>query len=78
MELITLSNNPQKLSPPFMLFPQTVRLNGALLVIVQIPASSQVHCSAENIFDRSSDGDFKVSDPFHIAELVNRKQGSIF
>ena len=74
MELITLSNNPQKLFPPFMVFPQTIRLYDKLVLIVQIPVSSQVHCTGEKIFDRGGDGDFKVTDPIHIAELVNRKQ----
>ncbi|MCP4397115.1 MAG: AAA family ATPase [bacterium] len=74
MELITLSNNPQKLFPPFMLFPQTMRIEGKFLLIVQVSVSSQVHCTGEKIFDRSGDGDFKVSDPIQIAELVNRKQ----
>ena len=74
MELITLSNNPQKLFPPFMVFPQTLRIHDNLLLIVQVPVSSQVHCTGEKIFDRSGDGDFKVTDPIHIAELVNRKQ----
>lgn len=41
--LVNLSNNPQKLDPPFILFPQTYEIDGKWLIHIQVPSSSQVH-----------------------------------
>ena len=72
--LVNLSNNPQKLDPPFILFPQVYTINGQSLIHIQVPGSSQVHKSAGNFYDRSNDGDFLVKQPQQIAELYNRKR----
>ncbi len=72
--LVSLSNNPNKLDPPFILFPQTHVINSKTIIHLQVPASSQVHKSNSHIYDRSKDGDFKVSQPQQIAELYNRKR----
>ncbi|MFT4154287.1 helix-turn-helix domain-containing protein [Parafilimonas sp.] len=73
-DLVNLSNNPQKLDPPFILFPQVYTINGYKLIHIQVPASSQVHKTAKIIYDRSNDGDFKVEQPHLIAEIANRKR----
>jgi ATP-dependent DNA helicase RecG len=73
-DLVNLSNNPQKLEPPFILFPQPYGINGRWLIHIQVPASSQVHKTTKIIFDRSNDGDFKVEQPHRIAEIANRKR----
>jgi len=39
-DLVNLSNNPQKLDPPFILFPQVYEMNGRKLIHIQVPASS--------------------------------------
>ena len=67
--ITNLSNNTQKLDPPFILFPQQYVLNKRTVVHIQVPSSSQIHKSAGSIFDRSNDGDFKVTSPQQIAEL---------
>ncbi|HEX3934473.1 MAG TPA: RNA-binding domain-containing protein [Puia sp.] len=72
--LVNLSNNPQKLDPPFILFPQTYTIEGNRLIHIQVPASSQVHKTAQTVFDRSQDGDFRVNQPHRIAEIANRKR----
>ena len=72
--LVNLSNNPQKLNPPFILFPQRYTDKGRTILHIQVPQSSQLHKSAGVVFDRSEDGDFKVSQPHQIAELYNRKR----
>ncbi|MBC7913869.1 MAG: AAA family ATPase [Pyrinomonadaceae bacterium] len=41
---------------------------------IQVPVSSQVHKTGNHIFDRSNDGDFKITQPNRIAELYNRKK----
>jgi len=72
--LVNLSNNQQKLDPPFILFPQKYQLAGKWIIHIQVPASSQVHKTAGLIFDRSNDGDFRVTHAHQIAEIHNRKR----
>ena len=72
--LVNLSNNSQKLDPPFILYPHTYEFNHKWIIHIQVPASSQVHKTAAIIFDRSNDGDFKVTTAHQIAELFNRKR----
>jgi ATP-dependent DNA helicase RecG len=73
-DLVNLSNNPQKLDPPFILFPQVYDINSRKVIHIQVPASSQVHKTGKIIYDRSNDGDFKVEQPHRIAEIANRKR----
>lgn len=73
-ELVTLSNNPEQLKPPFILFPQSYEINGKWIIHIQVPASSQVHKKANTVYDRSDDGDFKINEPHRIAELYNQKR----
>ena len=72
--IVNLSNNPQKLDPPFILFPQVHELNGKEIICIQVPASSMVHKTANAIFDRSNDGDFRMTHAHQIAEIYNRKR----
>jgi ATP-dependent DNA helicase RecG len=66
--------NPQKLNPPFILFPKVVLVDGFNVIHIQVPESSQVHQTAGKVYDRSSDGDFVVRGAHQIAELYNRKR----
>ena len=75
-QVVNLSNNQQKLDPPFILFPQVFDIDGKKIIRIQIPVSSQIHKTANVIFDRSNDGDFKILQPDRIAALFNRKQAS--
>ncbi|MEO8148814.1 MAG: RNA-binding domain-containing protein [Bacteroidia bacterium] len=72
--LVNLTNNAQKLDPPFILFPTTHIIDNKYIVHIQVPASSQLHKTADIVFDRSSDGDFKVKHPHQIVEIYNRKR----
>jgi ATP-dependent DNA helicase RecG len=72
--LVNLSNNNQKLDPPFILYPQTYTLGAKIIIHIQVPASSQVHKTAGVTYDRSNDGDFKVMAPHLVAEIYNRKR----
>lgn len=72
--LVNLSNNPQKLDPPFILFPQTYTIDGKIIIHIQVPASSQLHKTANAVSDRGNDGDFKVTAAHQIAEIYNRKR----
>ncbi len=73
-DLVNLSNNPQKLDPPFILFPVIYKISGKYLMHIQVPVSSQVHKSGSHVYDRSNDGDFRITQPNRIAELYNRKK----
>ncbi len=72
--VVNLSNNNQKLDPAFILHPQTYQLKGKSVIHIQVPASSQVHKTAGVVYDRSNDGDFKVSAPHQVADIYNRKR----
>jgi len=72
--LVNLSNNQQKLDPPFLLLPQGYQINGKWIIQIQVPASSQVHKTNNIVFDRSNDGDFKITHAHQIAEIHNRKR----
>jgi ATP-dependent DNA helicase RecG len=72
--IVTMSNNSQKLDPPFILFPQSHILKGKVILHIQIPESSQVHKTNGIVYDRSNDGDFKVTQLHRIAEMYNRKR----
>lgn len=44
-DIANLSNNPQKLDPPYLLFPHEETVDGKLIIRVQVPCSSQVRRS---------------------------------
>lgn len=82
-DFVTLSNNPTKLQPPFLLELMPVRVETALLLYVYVPPSSQVHRSGGAVFDRGHEGDFRVMDEERISQLYARKsnyysEGRIF
>ena len=72
-EIASLSNNPNKLDPPSLLFPHAEEIAGKWVIKVQVPASSQVHRANGEVFLRSEDGDFRIRELNRIAGLVNRK-----
>ncbi len=74
-DLITQSANPQKLSPPFTLFPEVVEYEGKAVIYVYVPQSSQVHATRGVVYDRSEDGDLKITDQERLSQLYLRKKG---
>lgn len=72
-EIVNSSNNPQLLEPPFVLFPQLVEVNSKKLIHIQVPESSQVHKCRRVVYDRSEDGDYKITNHTAVAELYTRK-----
>lgn len=71
--IANLSNNPAKLDPVFLLQPAIVEIDGKKIIHLFVPSSSQVHKTANKIFDRSTDGDFVVSTHAKRSELYLRK-----
>ncbi|HBA84814.1 MAG TPA: AAA family ATPase [Verrucomicrobia bacterium] len=74
-DLAGLSNNPQKIEPPWLLFPHEFELDGKIVIAVQVPLSSQLHKTGGHIFLRSEDGDYRVQGTHQLAGLLNRKLG---
>ncbi len=74
-DLTNLSNNPQKIDPPYLLFPHEFVIEGKTVIAVQVPLSSQLHKTNGNIFMRSEDGDFRVKGTYQLAGIINRKLG---
>ena len=76
-DLVTALNNPQMINPPLYILPETVNIEGKILLYLNIPESSQVHRCKGKIFDRNEDGDLDVTDhPDAVAHLYIRKQSS--
>ncbi len=76
-DLVTALNNPQKLNPPLYILPQEIKMRGKILLLLDIPESSQVHRCNNKIYDRNEDGDFNITDNTNlVAELYIRKQSS--
>lgn len=48
-DLVTLSDNPNKLDPPFILFPQVHELESETIIHIQVPSSSQIHKCADKV-----------------------------
>jgi len=59
-EIANLSNNPQKLDPPYLLFPREETIGDKNILIVQVPLSSQLHRHKGEIYLRSDEGDYRV------------------
>jgi len=72
-DLVNWSNDPDKLDPPFMLFPEEFTIAGKQIIYVRVPQSSQVHETNNIIFDRNEDGNFKVKTSEAISRLHQRK-----
>ena len=72
-ELVTSANNPEKLSPVCMLFPEAVEVDGKTIIYLPVPQSSQVHRTKGHPYDRSADGDFRLLDADAVRLLYLRK-----
>lgn len=74
-DIVNLSNNPQKLDPPFIISPLVITYADEIILVLQVPASSDIHRCVGVVYDRGHDGDFQVKDPMRIAGMVNLKRG---
>ena len=69
----SLSNNPNKIDPVFILHPTVIDFRRKKIIHVFVPASSQVHKCNGKVFDRSVDGDFIVKTDQQISLMYLRK-----
>ena len=72
-QISNTSNNPQLLSPSFLIDAQIVKYQDKTLVYILVPASSQVHQFKGKIYDRSADGDFELSTGEQLKQVYVRK-----
>ena len=72
-DLVNLSNNPNKINPPFMLFPEEFEIEGKKIIYVRAPQSSQVHNTGNVIYDRNEEGDFRVTTHEAVSRIYARK-----
>ena len=75
IDIANLSNNPQKLNLPYLLFPYKTEIDKKSIIVIQVPLSSQIHKHRGEIFLRSEDGDYRVQGTHQLAGLINRKLG---
>jgi ATP-dependent DNA helicase RecG len=74
---VTLTNNYQKLNPPFYFLPEIIEIEEKKLIYIFIPQSSQVHSTVGKIYDRNNDGDFNITNnQALISNLYIRKQST--
>lgn len=74
-DLANLSNNPQQLDLPYVLFPYEMQIDGKWIVVIPVPVSSQLHKHKGDVYLRSEDGDYKVRSTAQLAGIINRKLG---
>lgn len=74
-DFTTAINNPQKITPPFYLTVEDIKISGGNILYIYVPESSQVHRCNGKIYDRNEDGDFNITDNSNlVTALYLRKQ----
>ena len=61
-DFTTAINNPQKITTPFYLTIEDVKISKRNILYIYVPESSQVHRCNGKIYDRNEDGDFNITD----------------
>lgn len=78
-DFVTSINNGQKINPPLYLQPETYSIDDHTLLVIQVPASSQVCRHHGRIFDRSHESDIDITDSSDMVyQLYARKSSSYF
>jgi ATP-dependent DNA helicase RecG len=72
-DLTYLSNDPQKMNPPFVFTPKKYMIGGQWVIHILLPADSQVHRLSNVVYFRNGDADLRINEPQKIAEIVNKK-----
>lgn len=71
-DISNTSNNPEKLTPSYLLHPEIIEFEGKKIINVFIPASSLVHRCNTKIYDRSVDGDYIVKNDEQVRAVYLR------
>ena len=76
-EIVTSTNNPQKINPPVYLAIDDIELDGKTVIDIYVPESSQVHRCNGKIYDRNEDGDLDITHQNDaVTTLYMRKQST--
>lgn len=49
IDIANLSNNPQKIDLPYLLFPYEIEIDRKSIIVIQVPLSSQIHKQASRL-----------------------------
>ena len=71
---VSVVSNPALFSPTLMLEPESIEIDGKIILCIQVPSSSDLHTYKKVIFDRIFEADVKVTSTTKIAEMYIRKQ----
>lgn len=78
-DFVTTINNGQKINPPLCLQPETINIDGHIVIVIRVPVSSQVCRNRGRIFDRSHESDIDITDNSDMVyQLYARKSSSYF
>ena len=78
-DFVTAINNAEKFYPPLYLQPQTFEVAGHVLLVIQIPPSTQVCRHRGRIFDRNHEADIDITNSVDMVyHLYARKSSSYF
>lgn len=73
-DIVSTSNNPEVLDPPFTLSPQRIDDEIGPVLVLKIPVSSQVHRYRNVVYDRENDSDLRITDGTRLGEMYFRKR----
>jgi ATP-dependent DNA helicase RecG len=74
-DIVTALNDRSCINPPLFLQPEVIQHTNGVLIVLQIPVSSQVHDHAGKIYIRESDADIDITGQQSIiADLFHRKR----
>ena len=71
---VSVLANPDMFSPALMIEPETIEIDGKIILFIQVPSSSDLHTYKKIIYDRIFESDAKITSTTKIAEMYIRKQ----
>jgi ATP-dependent DNA helicase RecG len=72
--IISSSNDPFCLNPPFLLHPQSFNIDGYNILVINIPQHSQVFKHGNFVYYRENDCDIPISDVSRLTQIQLNKQ----
>ena len=76
--IATALNSVDKINPVLHLNPTAVEYNGKMVIVVQVPASSQVHNHTGHVYIREYEADIDVTENQHQIRGLFLKKGNIY
>lgn len=76
-DFVTAINNAEKFYPPLYLQPQTFEVAGHILLVIQIPPSTQVCRHRGRIFDRNHEADIDITNSVDMVYSCTRARAAV-